>query len=192
MPERNAAALDFLRTRRSTPAKTLAGPVPGREELTELLEIAARVPDHGKLEPWRFVVLEGPALDRLATAARVRGTELGQPPDKVAKAEDQLRMADLAVAVISSPVESEKVPGIEQLLSGASVCLSLVNACLAAGWGANWLTGWMTHEPAFAAEAFGLTDGETALGLIHIGTPTSAPPERPRPDLGRIVTWVDA
>ena len=190
MPERSQAALDFLRTRRSVPAKMLTGPVPDREELSDLLGIAARVPDHGKLEPWRFVVLERAALTRLATAARVQGTELGLAPDKVAKAEDQFARADLVVAVVSSPVPSDKIPEIEQTLSGAAVCLGLVNACLAAGWGASWLTSWMAHEDVFATEAFGLAEGERVLGLIHIGTPQSPPPERPRPDMDRIVTWV--
>ena len=192
MPDPDPAALQFLATRRSVPAKILTGPVPDRAHLSRLLELAARVPDHGKLEPWRFVVLEAPALDRLATAARVRGTELGLDPETVAKAEDQFRRADLCVVVVSSPVASDKVPEIEQTLSGAAVCLSLVNACLASGWGASWLTGWMAHERAFAAEAFGLEEHEMVLGLIHIGSAATPPPERPRPDMDRIVRWVAA
>ncbi len=192
MPDPNAAALDFLLTRRSRPAKTLTGPVPDRATLTTLLTAASRSPDHGKLEPWRFLVLEKPALARLADLVRTRGTALGHDEEIVAKAIRQYADADLAVAVVSSPKQSEKIPQIEQTYSAGAVCLALLNAALAAGWGANWLTGWPVHDAAFRAEGLGLAGHETVAGLIHIGTETAAPPERPRPDIDAITTWVDA
>ncbi|KAA9010365.1 nitroreductase family protein [Histidinibacterium aquaticum] len=191
MPERNQAALDFLLTRRSRPAKTLRAPVPDRAEVETLLTAAARSPDHGKLEPWRFLVLTKPALDRLAEAVVARGTELGKDEGDIAKARAQYADADLAVAVVSAPVISEKIPEVEQLLSSGAVCLALLNAALASGWGANWLSGWHVHDRNFAERQFGLAPHEQIAGLIHIGTESNAPPERPRPDLAAKTTWVE-
>ena len=185
----NPTALEFLLTRRSRPAKTLAAPVPDRSALRLLLTAAARSPDHGKLEPWRFIVLERPALQRLAARVPGRGAALGHDADKVDKAVRQYADADLAVAVISSPKPSEKIPHIEQVYSAGAVCLSLLNAALAAGWGANWLTGWPVHDRAFVTDGLGLQPHESVAGLIHIGTETSAPPDRPRPDLDAITEW---
>lgn len=190
MPAKNQAALDFLLTRRSRPAKTLTGPVPNADELNVILTAAARTPDHGKLEPWRFIVLEKAALTRLAEAVPARAAALNIEPEKIEKAVAQFANADLAVAVVCSPKQSDKVPQIEQIYSAGAVCNAMVNAALAAGWGANWLSGWMSHDRTFIEQAFALTPDETIAGFIHIGTETSAPPERPRPDLDAITTWM--
>lgn len=190
MPDPNPAALDFMLTRRSRPAKTLTGPVPDRATVRTLLTAAARTPDHGKLEPWRFIVLERAALQRLADLSATRGPALGIDPDKIDKAVRQYSDAELAVAVICSPKASDKIPQIEQVYSAGAVCLALLNAALAAGWGANWLSGWASHDRVFLAEGLGLADHETVAGLIHLGTETSTPPDRPRPDLDQITTWV--
>jgi nitroreductase len=192
MPVANAAALEFLLSRRSRPAKTLTTPVPDRAMLQTLLTAAARTPDHGKLEPWRFIVLTKPALARLAGLVPARGAALGIAPEKIEKTVAQFADADLVVAVISAPKASEKVPHIEQIYSAGAVCLALVNAALAAGWGANWLTGWTSHDRTFVREGLGLGEGETVAGFIHLGTETSAPPERPRPDIDAITTWVES
>lgn len=190
MPDPNVQALDFLLTRRSRPAKTLAPPVPTRDALRQILTAAARSPDHGKLEPWRFIVLERAALLRLAGLVETRGAALGRPPEDIAKARTQYDNGNLAVAVIASPRASDKIPEIEQTYSAGAVCLALLNAALAAGWGANWLTGWPSHDEGFCAEGLGLAPHERIAGLIHIGTETTAPPERPRPDLDAITTWM--
>lgn len=187
----NPEALHFLQTRRSRPAKTLRAPAPDRAALMPLLQAAARSPDHGKLEPWRFIVLQGGALRRLGALAQTRGEALAMDPDQIAKARSQFDLAHLAVAVVSSPKPSDKIPGSEQILSAGAVCLALLNAALAAGWGANWLSGWASHDRAFVREGLGLGDHETIAGFIHIGTESSAPPERPRPDLAAITTWMD-
>ncbi len=192
MPSPNSAALEFLLSRRSRPAKTLTTPVPDAQALMPLLTAAARTPDHGKLEPWRFIVLEKPALDRLAALVPARAEALGIDADKAVKARDQFANGNLAVAVISSPKASDKIPQIEQVYSAGAVCLALLNAALAAGWGANWLSGWASHDPVFTREGLGLEANETVAGFIHIGTETNAPPERPRPDLGAITTWVSS
>lgn len=190
MTTANPAALDFLLSRRSRPARTLALPVPDRAEVERLLAAATRVPDHGKIEPWRFVVLTRPATDRLARLVEERGQALGVEPERVAKAASQYSMADLAVVVVQVPRPTDKVPLIEQTYSAGAVCLSLLNAATAAGWGANWLTGWPTYDEAFRRDGLGLSEGETVAGLIHIGTPTTDTPDRPRPDPRRLVTWV--
>lgn len=187
----NSAAMEFLLTRRSRPAKTLTGPVPTREELMPILTAAARTPDHGKLEPWRFVVLEGAALVRVAATAETRATEMGRSDDDIAKARKQFDDSQMCVAVISAVKDSPKIPEIEQVYSAGAVCLALVNAALASGWGANWLSGWISHDPQFGQDALGLEPHEKIAGFIHLGTETSTPPERPRPDLEKMVSWLN-
>lgn len=190
MPARNTAALDFLLSRRSRPAKTLTTPIPSRAELMPILTAAARSPDHGKLEPWRFIVLEKAALNRLAELAAERGRALALEPDKIDKGVAQYAQADLAVAVIACPRPSPKVPAIEQTYSAGAVCLAMLNAALAAGWGANWLSGWASHDRDFLVAGLGLQSAESIAGFIHIGTETHPPPERPRPDVAGITSWM--
>ena len=190
MPDPNKAALDFLLSRRSRPAKTLIAPAPARAALRPLLPAAARTPDHGKLAPWRFIVLERPALARLADFAEARGKELGMAEDACSKARAQYDQGHLAVAVIAAPKESEKIPEIEQIYSAGAACLALLNAALASGWGAHWLSGWPSHDRTFIEEGLGLEAHETVAGLIFLGTERATPPERPRPDLDQITTWM--
>lgn len=190
MPNPNPAALDFLLTRRSRPAKTLSLPVPTPAELTPILTAALRVPDHGKLEPWRLLVLTRPAMIRLADLAEARARATGGTEERIAKGRGQFDQGNLAVVVIASPKAQDKVPEIEQILSAGAACLGLVNAALAAGWGACWLTGWVSHDRGFAEPAFGLAPKETVAGIVHIGTETTPPPDRPRPDIARLTQWI--
>lgn len=190
MPDPSPAALDFLLNRRSRPAKTLRAPTPTRDELAPLLRAAARTPDHGKLEPWRFIVLEAGAMPRLADLAEARARALRKDDAETAKARQQFDQGHLAVAVIEAPKPSEKIPAIEQSYSAGAVCLALLNAALASGWGANWLSGWASHDRDFVRSALGLADNERVAGFIHIGTEGATPPERPRPDLTEITQWV--
>ncbi|SLN23046.1 Putative NAD(P)H nitroreductase YdjA [Roseivivax jejudonensis] len=192
MPHRNDAALDFLLTRRSRPAKTLRAPAPDDESLREMLTAAARSPDHGKLEPWRFLVLREPALARLAEAALDRAETLKLGAEQAAKGRAQFADSPLCVAVVEIQRESAKIPPIEQTYSAGAVCLALLNAALAAGWGANWLSGWVAHDRGFVAGHLGLEANERIAGFVHIGTEGSVPPERPRPDIEAITTWVEA
>lgn len=182
--------LDFLLTRRSRPARTLAHPGPDRASLTLLLTAAARVPDHGKLEPWRFVVIEGAAQDRLMQLVRDRAAALSMDAEAAEKAASAFGQGALIVAVIASPKETPKIPQWEQLLSAGAVCLSLLNAAMAAGWGANWLTGWAARDPEVLAD-LGAAGAEFVAGFLHIGSETAAPPDRPRPDVAAITTWLD-
>jgi nitroreductase len=181
------AAFDFLARRRSHPAKFFdqTGPLPSRAELETILQAALRVPDHGKLEPWRLVVLSGKALAALGEIA----ADLAPDAEAAEKGRAIYKTSRLAVAVISAPKPFPKVPEVEQRASAHALCMNLVNAAEAAGWGACWLTGWPAHHPAWRARALGCTEGEEVAGLIHIGTPGPEAPDRPRPDLARIVEW---
>lgn len=189
MPAANAAAFAFLAARQSQPAKLFAGPVPNRAALEPILTAALRVPDHGKLEPWRLIVLAKPDMARLADLAEARARDLGGDAEKIEKGRGQFDRGGLAVVVISAPQDVPKIPVTEQVLSAGALCLGLVNTATAAGWGANWLTGWVSHDADFCARAFGCTGAETVAGIVHIGTPGPAAPERPRPDLSRVVQW---
>ena len=189
MTLKNEAALEFLLNRRSRPAKTLTGPAPSKDELTVILEAGTRVPDHGKLEPWRLKVLTKQALEKTAIAAKKYCDSLNCEETVTAKAVKQFVDGELGVIVIEVQKASEKIPEIEQTYSAGAVCLSLVNAGLAAGWGANWLTGWLSHDNKFVSETFGLKTNERVAGIIYFGTETMIPSERPRPNLEEIVTW---
>jgi nitroreductase len=169
--------LSFLARRRSTSAVTLAAPAPSAEELEQLLRLAARVPDHGKLAPWRFVILEGEGkalfAGRLEALAQGRG-------DAVAAAKlGKLKVPPLCVAVIASPKEAS-IPAWEQLLSAGAVCTTLTYAALALGYGANWITDWYAYD-ADAQAILGLGPKEQVAGFIMLGTAREPPQERERP-----------
>ena len=189
MPKRNQAALDFLLTRRSRPAKTLSLPAPDQEQLRDVLTAALRTPDHGKLEPWRLIVLTSDSLDELAGIAEACALEAQLDASAVEKARQPFDQGHVAVAVIEVQKPSEKIPTIEQTYSAGAVCLALLNAALAAGWGANWLSGWASHNRSFVENGLGLSAHERVAGLIYLGTETKTPPERPRPNLEQNVTW---
>jgi nitroreductase len=190
MPQPNPAALDFLLNRRSRPAKTLTAPVPDRDTLVQLITAAARTPDHGKLEPWRFIVIDHAAMAPLAALAQTRGEALQLASEQITKGRAQFDQGQLAVAVIEVQRDSPKIPALEQTYSAGAVCLALLNAALAAGWGANWLSGWVSHDREFMEQGLALAPHERIAGIIHIGTETNAPPERPRPDIQGITTWL--
>ena len=184
-----ADALTFLKTRRSRPAKALSGPVPGKEALEALLVMAARTPDHGKLEPWRFIVLDQGALRRLGVLARSMASAAWPEVVDATKASQQFETGTLAVVVVESPKECLKFPEIEQTYSAGAVCLSLLNAALASGWGANWLSGWASHQPEFCREGLQLKLHERVAGIIHIGTGPALMPDRPRPNVAALTEW---
>ncbi|MDO9637757.1 MAG: nitroreductase [Pseudotabrizicola sp.] len=185
----NPAVLDYLATRRSPGAKTFTAPVPDRAAVLQILTLATRVPDHGKLEPWRMIVLDRAAMARLANLAEARALALDGDAQMIEKGRGQFDRGQLAVVVISAPKLAEKVPVAEQLLSAGALCMNIVHAATAAGWGACWLSGWPSHDATFRAQAFGCTGDETVAGIIHIATPGPMGPDRPRPDLSRLVSW---
>lgn len=187
-----SSAFAFLAARRSHPAKTLVAPAPDREQIEAILAAALRVPDHGKLEPWRIVVLGPAARARLAALAAACGAERGLDPEQTAKGRAQFADSPLTLVVVASPKESPKIPVLEQTLSAGALCLNLLNAAHALGFGANWLTGWPAYDRRFVEQGLGLAPQEWVAGFIHVGTITTVPPDRPRPDPARVVVWVDA
>ncbi|SEO49046.1 nitroreductase family protein [Rhodopseudomonas pseudopalustris] len=181
--------IDFLKTRRSVKPREMSGPGPSPEELDTILTVGARVPDHGKIAPWRFIVFEG---DAGARAGEVIGEVFARnkpeaTPEEIAAERARLTEAPLVIAVVSAPKPHPKVPAWEQELSAGAACLNIVTAATALGYGANWLTGWIAYDRDVLT-GLGLKDGEQLAGFIHIGTPTRANEDRPRPTLAEIVT----
>jgi nitroreductase len=173
----------FLATRRSGKPRDLAAPGPGPAQIDAMIAIAARTPDHGKIAPWRFVVVED--RDRLSTLLTEAHRAEGAPGDPAAL--DQFaRQAPALVVVLSSPNPDHPVPVWEQELSAGAACMNLLHAANAAGYAGGWLTGWAAYSPT-VRDAFG-TARERIAGFIFIGTPSRALDERPRPDLDRIVS----
>jgi nitroreductase len=181
----NPDVLTFLARRRSASAALLGAPAPSPDQLRDLLRLATRVPDHGKLFPWRFIVLEG--VDKAAFVAALEKLAAGRPDaEKASGALAKLRNPPLTIAVVSR-VSEGKIPAWEQELSAGAVCMSLIMAAQAMGYGANWITDWYAYDPDVTA-LLGLTAGERVAGYVHLGTPAEAPLERVRPDLDAIVT----
>lgn len=186
-PAMTKTATEFLASRRSHPRPALKDPAPEGERLEALLTAALRVPDHGRVQPWRLVLIDRAAQARLGPQLREAALRLGREEkdaDKALKSWD----SPLIVAVVFSPAEHPKVPRWEQHLSAGAVCLSLVNAALADGWGATWLTGPAALDRHFMEGALGLAAHEEIAGFIHLGTGGETPPERPRPDLAGKLT----
>ena len=183
---RSDEVLRFLALRRSNSAATLMAPAPDPAQLSDLLRLAARVPDHGKLAPWRFIVLDGEGkamfAARLEALCRERSDALAAA--KLAK----LKVPPLAVVVVSSP-KATAIPAWEQTLSSGAVCLTLLQAASAMGFGANWITDWYSYDVQ-ASAILGLSPDERVAGFVMIGTARDAPLERERPSLeGLITRW---
>jgi nitroreductase len=182
-------ARELLKTRRSISAQFLAEPAPNETELAEILTIASRVPDHGKLTPWRFIVFRGDARLKAGEALVKRFAELNPDADekKLAEERSQLARAPLVVAVVSRAAPHVKIPEYEQLLSAGAAAMNLVHAAHALGFAAQWVTGWIAYDEA-AGRILGLQPGERFVAIIHIGTSTVPPVDRPRPPLSEIVS----
>ncbi len=185
-PARADAVLDFLALRRSASAPTLKAPAPAHDELGDLLRLAARVPDHGKLSPWRFVILEGEA--KAAFETKVEQLAADSPePEKARGALFKLKIPPLAVVVVSRYVPG-KIPEWEQRMSAGAVCMSLVNAAQAMGYGANWITDWYAYDER-VRQVLGLEAEERVAGFVYLGTAGEAPLERVRPDVTALTQW---
>lgn len=185
--------LDLLATRRSVAPHMLGGPGPNEAEIERLLTIAARVPDHGKLVPWRFIVIAGTARERLGMviADMARADEPDMDEGRLAKERERLSRAPLVIAVVSRAAPHPKIPDWEQILSSGAACMNLVIAANAMGYATSWLTEWFAFDRRFL-DALGLDPLERIAGLVHIGAPMETPPDRPRPALADIVTRIDA
>jgi len=178
--KRAPEVLDFLARRRSTAALTLSEPGPTPGELDVLLRLAARAPDHGKLGPWRFIVLEGEAKD--AFAGKLAKIAAGRPDaDKCVTKLAKLKTPPLGVAVVSHVTQGE-IPEWEQQLSAGAVCTLLLTAATAMGYAADWITDWYAYDER-AREALGLTAAEKIAGFVFIGSAGETPLERARADV---------
>lgn len=176
-------ALNFLRQRRSVPSRLLGDPGPDPSQLRAMLAEAVRVPDHGRLTPWRFLAIRGDARHALGErlAARALEKDPAAPAAAVDKDRQRFSQAPLVLVVVGCPVPGHKVPVQEQLLSGGAVCFALLQAAQALGFGAQWLTGWAAYDAQIQRQ-LGLGEGELVLGFVHVGTPAEPVPERQRPD----------
>jgi nitroreductase len=190
-PIADQAFLEMLALRRSIKVAHLAEPGPDDDTLNAILEIGARVPDHGRLGPWRFIILAGE--DRFAYGKLVAGLLHHRYPGldeaSLRMEADRFARAPVVVAVISNTDPGAKIPEWEQILSAGAVCYNVTLAARGFGFGSVWLSEWSAYDRD-ALRLLGLSDSERLAGFIYIGTPTQAPIERPRPDARtRISTW---
>ncbi len=173
----SAETLTLLARRRSTKVVHFTGPGPNAEELDALLALAARVPDHGKLGPWRFVLIEGEG--RARAGEQLAGICTDTQSAEIAR--QTFSRAPLCVMVVSTAMQHSKIPEWEQQLSAGAVCFAMLIAAHAMGFGGCWLTGWPVYD-ALARAALGLAEHERIAGFIHLGAPTETPTERVRAD----------
>jgi nitroreductase len=184
------STLEFLKTRRSVLARNMVEPGPSADVLREILTAATRVPDHGKLAPWRLVVLqEGAraALGKIAADA-LAGQAEDKSVDAYASSAAQFLRAPCVIAVLACPKAHPKIPRSEMILSAGAVCMTLLTAAQSLGFAAQWLTGDVAYEPA-VLQCLGGQAGDEIAGFIYIGTPTQAPSERARPALNDVVQF---
>lgn len=187
----SATVLDFLLTRRSSKPALMAEPGPSPAELRQILTAAARVPDHKKLVPWRFIVFEGDARAAFgAHLAEICAREEAESPSDVRLATERERFtrAPVVVAVISRIASPPRVPVIEQTLSAGAACMNLCLAANALGFATSWITEWYAFSEGVRG-ALKLGDGEVVAGFVYIGTASERQPDRDRPDLDQITEY---
>ena len=179
--------LDLLLSRRSGAARALMGPGPSKDQLADILKAGARVPDHGKLFPWRFILFEGEGRERFADILVNTLAQDGAAPSLIDDWRSRVTSAPVIIGVVSSARELIKIPVWEQELSAGAVCQNMLIAATASGFVANWLTEWYAYHPV-VKERLGLKPGERIAGFVYIGTAKDELEERPRPDMEKIVT----
>jgi nitroreductase len=182
--------LNLLAKRRSAPPPTMKGPGPTRDEIARLLALATRVPDHGKLAPWRFIVFDGEARDRAgALCAEVfRAQNPDASEDRLLAERGRFARAPLAIAVVSRAAPHVKIPMWEQEMSAGAVCMALTVAAAAMGFRTAWLTEWIAYDRTFLTR-LGLEEHEKIAGFIHIGRVEGEIEDRVRPDVAALTTW---
>ena len=184
-----SSVLAFLKSRKSASAKAMKAPGPRAAELGEMLSIAVRVPDHGKLTPWRFILFEGDARARIGDmfAARWRALNPDHGDDMLAAQRGLFLRAPMVLAVVSRAAPHPKIPEWEQQQSASAVCANMLMAATAMGFGAQWRTDWIAYD-AEMARAMGLVAPERIAGFLYLGTSSEALEERPRPDPQTLLT----
>lgn len=186
---RSPETVDLLLTRRSAKALTMVEPGPDADELQTILTAGARVPDHGKLAPWRFIIFRGEARAAFGQElARIHASaQPGATDDQIAFEANRLTRAPVIVAVVSRVTPGIKIPEWEQVLSAGAVCQNMLVAATALGFGAQWLTEWYAFDPDVSA-VLGLQENEKIAGFIYLGSESVAKDERPRPVLAEITS----
>lgn len=188
--EPSETVLGFLARRRSTLARAMTTPGPDKDQLGMILTLAARVPDHRKLSPWRFIIFEGAARAKFGTylASKFHKDHPELAEDRIQFEGERFLRAPLIVAVVSSPQDCPRgTPKWEQELSAGAVCQNMLLAARASGFAAQWLTEWYAFD-AQIAEDLGLSGKERIAGFVYMGTATEQPSERPRPDVEALTT----
>ena len=182
-------AIDRLMTRRSVKAMDITAPGPSEDELTQILQTAIRVPDHGKLGPWRFIRFTGDARAKFGDilAARYAAQNEDAREQNIEAERNRFTRAPVVIAVVARIKANIKIPEWEQQLSAGAVCQNMLVATSLMGFAAQWLTEWYAFD-AGVNEALGLTDGERIAGFVYIGSATDKPPERVRPDLEQVLS----
>ncbi|MEA2825007.1 MAG: hypothetical protein QOF03_1489 [Alphaproteobacteria bacterium] len=179
---------DLLLSRRSGSAKAMKGPGPSPDQLRRILASAVRVPDHGKLTPWRFILFEGEGRQRMgAILAEIIAGERDSTPERIEQERNRFMRAPVVVAVVSRVREQIPIPAWEQELSAGAVCMTMVIAAHAMGFVANWITEWCAYHP-LVLERIGLRATERIAGYVYIGQPAGALEDRPRPTIESITT----
>lgn len=184
--------LEHLLTRRTVPAKQMSGPGPDEDALETLLTIGMRVPDHGKLAPWRYIIFQGAAREKAGALCLARYEALKGPLSDEIRARELTRFTrvPLVICVVASLNDQAKVPVWEQEMSAGAVCMNLVHGAKAIGYSAQWLSEWYSYDEEMLA-AFGVQAHEKVAGFIAVGSPDVAPSERPRPVLAdKRTDWV--
>ena len=186
---RDKNILDFLLSRRSILARMMEGPGPGEEDLRRILQTGLRVPDHGRLAPWRFIVIRGEARERLGGV--LAETFERKNPDaideQVELERERLTRAPVVVAVVSKVVKEHKIPEWEQILSSGAACQTMLIAALSMGYAAQWITEWYAYDPDVKA-ALGIGAEDRIAGFLYLGNEAAEPTERMRPEYDDIVS----
>jgi nitroreductase len=183
--------LALLASRRSASAKAMREPGPTAAQLDGILAVAVRVPDHGKLNPWRFIVIEGDARARLGAILEARWKELNPTHggETLAFVRSFFTRAPITVCVVSTAAPHPKIPEWEQVLSAGAVCQTMLIAATAMGLGGQWITDWCAYDPV-TTKALGLAAREKVAGFVFLGTPAEPLADRPRPEPSSLtVRW---
>ncbi len=186
----SSETLQLLSQRRSSPIKCLSGPGPSKEDIEAILSIATRVPDHRKLEPWRMVIISGDA--RISLGKKLGSIYEQENPnctsEDIKVETNRFLRTPICIAVISSPDIHHKTPVWEQELSTGALCMNILTTANASGWAGSWITEWYAFSQAFK-KTMHLEDHERFAGFIYLGTAMQDPPERPRPDLSKVISY---
>ncbi len=189
--KQSAELIDYLARRRSAPVKDMTGPGPDEQQIKTIIKTASRVPDHGKLFPWHFIVFQGDARAKMGALLKdaLLLKEPDATPEKLALEEARFMRAPVIIAVVSR-IRPAKHPRWEQYLSAGAVCQNLCLSANALGFGTNWLTEWYSFDKN-VHQALGLDDRDRIAGFVYIGNIEKSPEERPRPDADLLTTWWD-